>query len=285
MIIVQFVGGLGNQMFQYAFYKTLQSKNKKVKADLVRFSIYEYHNGFEIEDIFNISLDKVTPFRSKLYNPLYRSWAIRKLRRLLFLKNLHFEEKNDFIFDSDVFLRSKKKYFMGHWQTEKYFKGIETEIKNDFIFKVPLNTKNQLLSEKVKNTNSVAIHVRRGDYINHPLFGNICNENYYNKAIKYMQINVSNPAFFIFSNDILWCKNQFNLPNATYIDGNIGCNSYIDMQLMSYCKHNIIANSSFSWWAAWLNHNENKMVVAPKKWLNNIDNEVIDIVPTQWIKL
>jgi hypothetical protein len=285
MKIVQFLGGLGNQMFQYAFYKALQNKYKDVKVDLLSFNDYKLHNGFELDFIFNIKINKANSFVSKLYNPKYRNWTVRKLRRLLNLKKVYFEEKECFIYDENLLAYPSKRFYWGYWQTEKYFKHIEAEIRNDFIFKTPLNKKNELLFEKIKNTTSVAVHIRRGDYVNHPLFGDICDENYYNKAIKHIQLEVKKPTFFIFSNDMVWCKNQLNLPNATYVDWNIGDDSYIDMQLMSYCKHNIIANSSFSWWAAWLNNNGNKIVIAPQMWINNVDNAVIDILPTQWIKI
>ena len=285
MKIVKFLGGLGNQMFQYAFYKSLSINSKNVKSDITGFQTYSLHNGFELENIFNISMNNANPFTINLYDKTYKTWHIRKLRRLLNLKRLYFEEREWSIYDENTLKDSKKVFYWGYWQNEKYFKNIEEQIRNDFIFKNILDSRNHLICEKIKNTNSVSIHIRRGDYVNHPLFGDICNEDYYVKAIKHIQLKVDNPEYFIFSNDISWCKKHLKLLDATFIDWNIGKQNFIDMQLMSYCKHNVIANSSFSWWAAWLNNNENKMVFAPKKWRNDINNTSIDILPEQWIKI
>jgi len=141
--------------------------------------------------------------------------------------------------------------------------------------------KNIRLLESMKNRNTVSIHVRRGDYIEHPTLGGVCNLKYYLNSIKYIKANVQDPFFIIFSNDIAWCKDSLDLDNSVYVDWNTGTSSFKDMQLMSLCKNNIIANSSFSWWGAWLNDNNNKIIVCPNKWLND-KNIGIDVMPPQW---
>ena len=132
-------------------------------------------------------------------------------------------------------------------------------------------------------TESVSIHVRRGDYLNEPLLNGICDEQYYVAAIEEIKAMVDNPVFFIFSNDILWCKTHFNQINAVFVENNTGKNSYRDMQLMSLCKHHIIANSSFSWWGAWLGKYKDSMICAPTKWMNAKVSS--DVVCADWIKI
>ncbi len=124
-----------------------------------------------------------------------------------------------------------------------------------------------------------------GDYVNHPIHGGICTMDYYQQAIDIMKSKIVNPKFFIFSNDIEWCHSHLKLADAVYITGNKGENSYRDMQLMSMCKHNIIANSSFSWWGAWLNNNPDKIVIAPAKWFNDPKINTRDLIPDDWIKI
>jgi len=283
MKIVRFTGGLGNQMFQYAFYKSLKKNNQKVLADLSPFEGHECHNGFELNHVFGIELNKASKFIIDLYYTPNRKWLFRKLRRLLIMKNTHKEELNEFIFDESFFTDRKSQIYSGYWQHERYLKDID--IREDFVFKKPLSTQNQQLKEKIEQTSSVSIHVRRGDYINHPLLGNICDLQYYHSAIELIQSKVDNPVYYIFSNDIHWCKESLRLKNAIYIDWNTGNNSSIDLQLMSLCKHQIIANSSFSWWAAWLNTNINKIIIAPQIWINGEKFRNIDIVPKSWIKI
>lgn len=139
---------------------------------------------------------------------------------------------------------------------------------------------------RIIETNSVSIHIRRGDYlseINQGLYGGICTEMYYAKAITYICNKIDQPSFFVFSNEIDWVKNNVDIPNPTYIDFNNGADSWQDMFLMSQCKHNIIANSSFSWWGAWLNRNTNKIVITPSRFINLEEDS--DIIPDAWIRI
>ena len=278
MKIIQFLGGLGNQMFQYALYKALQKKHPNVKADLHGYRNYALHNGFELENIFNIKLNKISPFTKNLYNKHNRKWLYRKLRRVLNLRNAYQEEKSLFAFDPSILADPKSRFYWGYWQNLQYFEAIAEELKIDFEFKQELTGENQQILEQIKQTDSVSIHVRRGDYLKDPLLGGLCGPEYYQTAINYMQANVASPVFFVFSDDIAWCQKHLTLEQAKFITWNKGTDSYIDMQLMSACKHNIIANSSFSWWAAWLNPNVAKMVIYPKKWVN--DHQTIESMST-----
>ena len=282
MKIIQFLGGLGNQMFQYALYKTLQNKFPNVKADLLGYKNYTLHNGFELEHIFNIRLNKITPFTRELYNKHNRKWIYRKLRRILNLKNAYQEEKALFAYDPTILTDLKPGYYWGYWQNLRYFDAIADELKVDFKFKNELTGANQQTLTQIKETESISIHVRRGDYLKDPLLGGLCGPEYYQAAISLIKSTVVSPKFFIFSDDITWCQKHLNLTQATFISWNKGPESYIDMQLMSACKHNIIANSSFSWWAAWLNPNEAKIVNYPKKWINDHQASESMSTPKTW---
>lgn len=285
MKIIRFLGGLGNQMFQYACYKALQNKFSNVKADLSSFKSEQYHNGYELEKIFGIKVDEASDFMTNIYNIQNRKWIYRKIRRAFNLKKSYHEEKLNFTYDHDMFSDSKSGYYYGFWQNEEYFIEVSKEIRNDFEFKPLGDQQNIQILEKINNTNSVSIHVRRGDYVDHPSFGGICEKDYYQDSIQYIKSKTSSPKFFVFSNDIDWCIKNLDIEDAEFISWNSGTDSYIDLQLMGACKHNIIANSSFSWWGAWLNKNSNKIVIGPKKWLNDNNYDTSTILPKDWIRL
>ena len=176
-------------------------------------------------------------------------------------------------------------YLAGYWQSEKYFSFIEEKIKAEFTFKIEIDDINKKYLEEMNKVESISLHVRRGDYLSSPSL-NVCTEKYYENAITYFRERIENPIFFVFSNDIEWCRQNINGKDIKYINVNKGERSYNDMRLMSACKHNIIANSSFSWWGAWLNSNAQKIIVAPNKWINNSKNvSESDIIPEKWKKI
>lgn len=274
MKIVNIIGGIGNQMFQYAFALSLKEKfpDEEIKLDISHFHGYGLHNGFEIEKVFGSLLPIATKKNLKkitYYSPNYK--ISRILRRVFGYKRTEFKEPSLFTYWGDkVYSIDYDCYYEGSWQNEKYFKNIENIIRNAFVFKHNLDERNNLLLKSIQSTNSVAIHVRRGDYLLEEAYKNICDFAYYINAIKYIKDNVDNPTFYIFSNDADWCKINI-LPlcgSAEVIDWNDGSESWKDMYLMSLCNHNIIAHSSFSWWSAWLNIRKNKIVVSPRKWFN-----------------
>lgn len=288
MNIVRIVGGLGNQMFQYAFYRALKEKNTDtVGLDLTPFQWYNLHNGYELDRLFGINEGSV---EQKYIDSMRdeKKDIINKVRRkLLGRKKSHYRETK-IAFNEEVF-KLRNTFFDGYWQSEKYFKEIENIIREEFTFKIPLDEKNFALVEEIKNCNSVSLHVRRGDYITNKevnkLYGNVCTLDYYRKAIEYINSRVENPKFYVFSNDLKWVKENLDIPNAVYIDWNTKEDSYKDMQLMSCCRHNIVANSSFSWWGAWLNTNKDKIVVSPDRWFNDEQVGTNDIIPEEWIKI
>lgn len=281
MKIVKFLGGLGNQLFQYAFYLSLAQRFKYVKADLIDFEDYKLHNGFELETIFNIKLLEISSFQRNIYTRNNGSWIWRKLRRIYNTKNAYFEESPMFAYSEQIFEDKKNRYYWGYWQHIDYINQVEDLLRDNLIFPPIKDAENLHIQDLIQQHNSISLHVRRGDYLQEPLFKDICTEEYYQKSIKYMLETQESPLFIIFSNDISWCKAQFNDLNAIFVEHNSGINSFKDMQLMSKCKHHIIANSSFSWWGAWLNDSPDKIVISPRKWINdsNLDTSGL-VLPT-----
>lgn len=284
MKVVEIRGGLGNQMFQYAFYLALKHKYKDVFCDINQFKHYNYslHNGYELAQLFavkpeliSIEQQKAMFGRNKLFRRLAFKW-FHQYKQVVIEKGLGFSPRylQDY---GNVFLR-------GYWQSEKYFTDVKDIVRQTFRFP-QLAEKNADKLSKLANYNLIAVHVRRGDYVNHPLYEGICILDYYQQAIAYMSHHVDNPYFIFFSDDPNWCQQQFQMDNMCIVDWNAGGNSYQDMQMMSLCQHNIIANSSFSWWGAWLNDHVSKIVISPKKWLNDDKACVDDIIPQTWIKM
>ncbi len=298
MKIVNIIGGLGNQMFQYAFAVALKAyyPNEDVYIDISHFHTFFFkkykgrnlHHGFEINKILD-HVEIPTANWQKLvkvtnYMPNYL--LSRLIRRCFPKRQSEFIEKVDFTYDPDVLKQEGSVYFEGYWQVADYYRGLEKTLRDAFKFK-PLDAENVLLASKIKDCNSVSVHVRRGDYLNNKGFGGICTLDYYRKAIGFVLSKVEKPSFFLFSNDIKWCEDNLipilNGADCVIVYHNKGKDSYKDMQLMSFCHTNIIANSSFSWWGAFLNNNNDAMVIAPSKWNNRFDE--VDIYPDSWVKV
>lgn len=286
MIIGQIVGGLGNQMFQYAFYRYLVLiKDSKLKLDLSLFNSYNLHNGYELENIFDIKeeiavIKEIEQLKSK-YSLLFKI-ENKLLKKNYIFGNKHYKE-NNFYIDQRIFDEfDKNLYVEGYFQTYKYIQELNLDL---FQFQTSLTE----IEKKLLEGNVVSIHVRGGDYINNRkdniLFGGICTLRYYENAIKYMKKHLKNPAFLVFTNDQEYAIQLLKNESFKIVNWNTGKNSFRDMYLMSLCKHNIIANSSFSWWGAWLNKNESKIVISPNKWFNNNYINQEQIVPKSWIRV
>lgn len=273
--VVKFKGGLGNQMFQYAFYLALK---KRHPLTLFLFD-NEYtlccHHGITLESAFGITLAK----RNKWFRRLRQHFpiVIRKAHRVEQKSSLQYNEK----YLSESWLVA---WYEGYWQSEKYFNLVANKVRETFCFCEDLMNKHTLhMAKMLRNGNYVSIHIRRGDYLNLADYFGLCDIAYYKKAIDHFKQFLSNPIFVIFSDDIQWAKDIFQYDEVIFVDWNKGKDSWQDMYLMSCCKHNIVANSSFSWWGAWLNTNKDKIVVAPHRWFRYSPN--YDIIPEQWILL
>lgn len=287
MVIVRLMDGLGNQMFQYALIKAMENLGKDAYADISWFEKHQAHNGLELEKIFPIELniaDKRDVGRLGYIEGDKRYIFHRILRKLYPKKTFIVRDRSPISaikYDGKI-LNLDDVYLLGYWQSEKYFEKSTGDIKK--LYRSIIKQNFSKYDDGVCSTESVSIHIRRGDYLNTPVLGGICDLAYYKKAVEYISAHVPNPRYFIFSNDIEWCKANLKLDGAVYVQGNTGAKSYLDMRLMMMCKHNIIANSSFSWWGAWLNNNPDKIVVAPNRWFNGYEGTG-DLIPDDWIKV
>lgn len=295
MILSQMDGGLGNQMFQYAIASILAQKNKdSVLIDTGFFDQTQKRLGhtprqFEL-GIFNNSYSLAIEKDLLYFKQLS---VLNKVKRDLGFNYPKMYKEPSFRFDKNILNLKSPAYVRGFFQSYKYFIGYENLIKELFTFPVDtIDDENKNRISTIKATNSIAIHIRRGDYVNDPTthqYHGICDLNYYQKAISLLIQENHDFTLFFFSDDCDWVKQQFkDLPySKQFIDHNTGENSWKDMLLMSECQHNIIANSSFSWWAAWLNANPNKKVIAPKKWFELSEEEMntSDLTPKEWIRL
>lgn len=284
MIIVKLMGGMGNQMFQYALYCALLAQGKGVKLDRSKFThIDEKRECFLDYGCFELEYERCTKKEARKY-VLGTGMAARVLMKIFGDRSTHYYEKKEYEYDAEV-MQLTEGYLDGFWQSWKYFQDIETDIRKMYRFTSQLAGINKEFEQQIQNTNSVAVHVRRGDYVKlQNIYGNICTQAYYQKAISMITQMIGNPVFYFFSNDMEWTKAAFgNNGNYIYIEGNSEDEGYIDMQLMSACKHQIIANSSFSWWAAYLNSNPEKKVICPGLWINT--KETPDIYYDSWIKI
>ncbi|MFZ1388643.1 MAG: alpha-1,2-fucosyltransferase [Thiolinea sp.] len=289
MIISNILGGLGNQMFQYANSRYLSIlHNQPLLLDISDFNGYSLHNGFELNRIFNISAQIAQPKDVERILGWQRSKSIRyfvRKNKLRFIRNKNYILEPCFNYWKIINTLDPPYYLEGYWQSELYFMQIQDIIRNDFSFNEVLTGINKELSEKINSTNSVSLHIRRGDYLNikNKKIHAPCPLRYYQDSIRIILEQVINPSFFVFSDDINWAKENLILDfDVNYISHNTGLMSYNDMNLMSLCKNNIIANSSFSWWGAWLNANPNKIVIAPKKWFE-VEKDTSDLYPIGWI--
>jgi hypothetical protein len=291
-IISHIIGGLGNQMFQYAAGRALSlQRDQSLLLDVSDFATYSLHQGFELQRVFVcpaavanakdirtvLGWQTHSFFKNRLMSP---RWA--RFRSDRFVIEPHFQ------YWSGIQSIPLSSYLLGYWQTERYFEDIVDIIRADFAFKLPLNAKNLALAQQISEVNAVSLHVRRGDYVQNPaafVVHGLCSLSYYREAIQSIANKVKQPYFFVFSDDMAWVKENLSIPfPCQYVAHNQGMDSYNDMRLMSLCQHHIIANSSFSWWGAWLNPNINKTVIAPKQWFAG-NKDTRDLLPAAWIKL
>ena len=304
MVIVNIHSGLGNQLFQYAFgRKVALDRNMELQFDYTLLYRQEKQHNFLLRnrlDNFNIvgkeaSIDEIDKFKRIEYTSLFYR-VLRKLsgRKIRLFKN------NSCQIDESTFSKDKKKlatadnlYITGYLADIKLLAEFNDAILPDFKLITPLNELNINKKARIDAVNAVGIHIRRQDYKSQQEVFALLTMEYYKSAIEYITEKTNNPIFFVFSDDMDWVKKAFSKYfsqwNFEYVSINNMDTDFMELELMRSCKHFIIANSTFSWWAAWLNSNPNKIIIAPKKWYNKkqlqMDYENGLLVPSDWVKM
>jgi hypothetical protein len=287
MIVARLYGGLGNQIFQYATARRLADN---IGTELV------LDIGDLGKDVANITARNYElwryPIRARTLSlkevKAAKLYTNKILKRLPLPRPWSLYRENHFHFDSKILKLKNDVYLDGYWQCPKYFESIADDLEKELTPTQPMGNADRDLSETINGRNSVSIHVRRGDYVSVQCVAQthgICSLDYYRNAVELMIKRVDDPIFFVFSDDPDWVRENLVINAPTeYVSHNGPDTAFQDMRLMSFCKHQIIANSSFSWWGAWLNSNPNKIVIAPKIWFLDA-RDTSDIIPENWIRI
>lgn len=286
MIIVKLKGGLGNQMFQYATGLAVATAQRgELKLDVSGYDDPRYVNANTPRQYrmhaFNLSVCIATHEEVKKYK--YPFGIFSKASRFL---NLRILKKRYIDYELSFFKRSHR-YVEGYFQSEKNFQNIKDMVLKEFTLKKESETFS-IEKRKIDKEKSISVHIRRGDYVNDPKTNaahGVCSKEYYEKAISLMRQKIEDPIFYFFSDDIEWVKKEFGVHADFKYISNPNLQEYEELMLMSLCTHNITANSSFSWWGAYLNQNSSKIVIAPKKWVNKEPDPHPNIVPETWIRI
>ena len=287
MIKVLLKGGLGNQMFQYALGRALSISNKTnlvLDTSYLDLEIKKITKRNYDLDVFGIEINNInsnTPFIFKTFKNKILTNLFLMIRKVFRVKG----QEMSYNFNPEILNVGSDAYLSGYFQSYKYFEKYKDQIIKDFTFKnIPNNI--EVLAGEISNTNSVCIHVRRGDYVgnkNHE----VVNLDYYKKGIDIISQKTKIEKIYVFSDDIAWCRSNLKFDFDTIFVGEeyVGYKDSGHMYLMSKCRNFIIANSSFSWWAAWLAPRSDKMVICPKKWFGDSSINTNDLIPETWIRI
>jgi len=289
MIIVQLKGGLGNQLFQYAAgYSLAKYHNTTVKVDIDELLVKNDHDTVRDYELQHLIEPPLIATQQEVDEMVHQPTIVRYFQKTLppFKRKIYKEKA--FEFDENFWNAGSNIYLKGYRQSEKYFKPYISDIKQKFLLKEHLVEHLQPLVKELNERQSISIHIRRGDYLQQHIkeYHGVLGQQYYQNAITKINAEISDPFYFIFSDNINWVKSNLKFEGEIrFISGELTSDHYEDFYLMSQCKHNIIANSSFSWWAAYLNQNARKKVVAPKNWFANTNLNTKDLIPESWIAL
>jgi hypothetical protein len=275
-------------MFQYATGRSLALANGcELKLDTSAFDRHVIHSGYAL-GTFNIVAGVATPAEvGNLAGSFYR--IPRMVRRKLGMHTKSYFCEGGFAFDPALLERRPPLYIEGYWQSYKYFEKFEDQIRLELKPSRPPEGENLQLARSIAQKNSVSIHVRRGDYVSNPVASSVhgfVGLAYYELALARISREIDRPHFFVFSDDLPWARGNLSFPgDVTFVDHNSGLAAYEDMRLMSMCKHHVMANSSFSWWAAWLGWAQGKKVFYPANWFSTKSHDVSSLNPPSWIRV
>ncbi len=289
MIIVRVVGGLGNQMFQYALGRALaEVHDTELKLEISSFAAYP-ERSYKLDAYsINASIANIEEIDQIIFGTrrISQNYLMRQLNKIIPINRKRIITENSFGFNPKIFNVQNNTYLIGYWQSYKYFGKIVELIRQELTEKK--DPKKEMIDwyQRLKQCNSVSIHIRRGDYVSNQKtneFHGLCSIDYYEKSIQYIAGKISSPRFYVFSDDILWARKNLRINYPIEYVSNITQGDEIsDLYLMKGCKHHIIANSSFSWWGAWLSNSPNQITIAPKKWFKSSNVSLNDLIPGNW---
>lgn len=290
MVVTQLLGGLGNQLFQYAVGRALASKHGTVLG-LDASRLRESRLRRYVLRHFNIRAQELSEdeLRALGLNRAANGRFSRVMRRLFCRPRLRTVREESFHFDPEVLDAPPHCYLEGYWQSPKYFAAIEAELRNDLEVRDPILGLNGELALRIAESTSVSLHVRRGDYASNPItreFHGLCDTDYYRRAQERLVDLVGPVTFYVFSDDPGWVRENLRfVGKAEIVDHNGPDRDYEDLRLMTLCRHHIIANSTFSWWGAWLSPYADKKVVAPRNWFKGAPQSADDLLPSDWLRV
>jgi hypothetical protein len=292
MIVVQVVGGLGNQMFQYAFGRRLaDGLGVPLKLDITSFRTYAKRRyelgGLCVEEEFASDREIARMHPSPLARA--RSRAARLFPSLAQGPGPIVRERA-FSFDPSMLELRDGVYLEGYWQSERYFDAVADRLRVEFVPRMPLEGRAALLADEMRSGDSVSLHVRRGDYVSEPPVSQVhlvCDPDYYARCVRHMSERFDDARYYVFSDEPGWARDNLRLPRGTTIVADRCCATAVhEMWLMAQCRHHVIANSSFSWWGAWLDSRPSKVVLMPRRWFRDREPEcTTDIRPSGWVAL
>lgn len=293
MIVTEINGGLGNQMFQYACGRALAlQRNEMLYADINSLIHAKTTADFTARPFeLNIFDAQISILPDKIRARFFpKAIPLKVLYKWILQYRIYTEPA--FYFNAGITQQNGNVFLRGYWQTEKYFTDAEAAIRKDFTFRKKINPETGAIAAEIKKVNAVSLHVRRGDYVSSASansFHGLAGLDYYKKAIGIIKEKMPDAAFYIFSDDSAWAEEHLAAGNEkmTVVKHNTGTDNWQDMYLMSICNHHIIANSSFSWWGAWLNNKKDKIVIAPEPWFANkaLNDQTNDLLPGGWIRI
>ncbi len=286
MIVVKLQGGLGNQMFQYAMGLAMSKlhesafeldldflKDRSFKSDNFTFREYDL-------DVFSLQV-KIAERGEELKYTSPSLWN----KITSGFKTKHIYKEPFFQYDAKALLQQPDIYLDGYWQSPNYFKSVEQQLRSDFKFRYPIEKESQALCDKINATDSICVNIRRDDFLTNSYHG-VCGMNYFNPAVEHLKQQLNNPHLFVFTDDHQWCIDHFksDIPmNIVGVEHN-GIKYSNKLQLMTNCKHFIIPNSTFAWWAVWLSNKKDSLVIAPKKWFADPSIDTTDLIPKHWLR-
>jgi hypothetical protein len=290
MVVSQLLGGLGNQLFQYAMGRAIATRNRTcLKLDISKFDEYRLRpfalRHFAIEgEVLTLAERRRLGISAER-----RSRLGRLVSRLSRVRSIRVVRERAFGFDPAALNAAAPCYLEGYWQSPKYFAAVEEAIRKEFRFREALTGKSQEAAAKITDAVSVSVHVRRGDYASNVVtnkYHGTCSPEYYAAAECRLLDELGALTLFIFSDDPDWAEHNLRFKSRTVLLRHNGPDrDYDDLHLMTLCRHHILANSTFSWWGAWLCQAPGKLVIAPKTWFRDPALSADDLLPTEWIRM